>query len=164
MSAVFLWVGGLVITHIFLTALVYRSQWTDGQRHVDNILKMLLGVLSVAGLIALAIPQSNPTPVVDQIPVMQQLETPSRAPAPAPVSPPVDVSSTPDFQIGAPSIDGKPLNPDFGMPFGMSAQSETTNADETPSASAGYTPTSFTLPGSDPSARTDMSDEASSDQ
>ena len=125
-----------------------------------------MGVLSVSGLIALAIPQSNPAPVVEQSPVPQLPATPTRAPAPAPAPPPspIDVTSTPDFQIGAPSIDGKPINPDFGMPFGMSAQSQMTNAGEVPSASAGYTPTSFTMPSSNPLVGTDMSGEAPSDQ
>lgn len=165
MPAVFLCVCVRAIANIILTARGYCPLRTDGQRHVDNILKMLLGVLSVAGLIALAIPQPNPAPVIDAIPAAQEpaAPAPDTAQAPSPASPPVDVTSTPDFQIGAPSIDGKPLNPDFGMPFGMSAQSQTTNTDEAPAAQAGYTPTAFVMPGSEPAAGADMPAEASSE-
>lgn len=121
---------------------------------MDNILKMLLGVLSVAGLIALAVPQRDPVASDAAVPEATTAAQPevaqARAPEPSPVpSPsPVDVTSTPDFQIGEPSIDGKPLNPDFGMPFGVSSQSQATNVDAPPAAQAGYTPSAFVMPGS----------------
>lgn len=154
MSAVFFEVSGLAIANIFLTAIVYPACKTDGQRHVDNILKMLLGVLSVAGLIALAVPQRDPVstggavPEATTAPPTEVAQAPAPAPSPAPSPSPVDVTSTPDFQIGEPSIDGKPFNPDFGMPFGVSSQSQATNVDAPPAAQAGYTPTAFVMPGS----------------
>lgn len=117
---------------------------------MDNILKMLLGVLSVAGLIALAVPQRDPVASDAAVPEATTAAQPevAQAPAPEPSPSPVDVTSTPDFQIGEPSIDGKPLNPDFGMPFGVSSQSQATNVDAPPAAQAGYTPSAFVMPGS----------------
>ena len=136
----------------FLNGPRLSSSQTDGQRHVDNILKMLLGVLSVAGLIALAVPQRDPVPTEAAVSAVASAPPPeiaqAPAPAPSPAPSPVDINSTPDFQIGEPSIDGKPLNPDFGMPFGVSSQSQATNADAPPAAQAGYTPTAFVMPGS----------------
>lgn len=124
---------------------------------MDNILKMLLGVLSVAGLIALVIPAKNPLPP-------QVAEAPMEATAPAleeippqPSPDPVQFGSDPasDFQIGTPTIDGNPMQPDFGLPFGTSAQSESSNqyssnADATQTGPGGYTPPVFIMPGATP--------------
>ena len=125
----------------------------NGLQHVDNILKMLLGVLSVAGLIALIIPEKNPLPP-------EIAETQARAeasatelapqlPSPAPDPAPVQFDSDPvsNFQIGAPTIDGNPMQPDFGMPFGTSAQASSTNADTEQASAGGYTPPVFAMPG-----------------
>lgn len=127
----------------------------DGQKHVDNILKMLLGILSVTGLIVLGgAPQDTVTaeeavrPI--SVPQPEIAPTPSRSPAMS--SPPIGFSSAPDLRIGTPSIDGRPLDPNFGMPFGMSAQSQTRNADTSSLAQVGYTPTPFIMPGSEASA------------
>lgn len=90
---------------------------------MDNILKVLLGVLGVAALLALLVPSGDP---------IAPLETPVAAPgaeagSPAPASsenPQVEIAETSnendseDFQIGEPVIDGNPMQSDFGMPIG----------------------------------------------
>lgn len=125
---------------------------------------MLLGVLSVAGLIAMAVPQRNPLPEEMPVEAPAPAPEPAQAPAPEPSPPPsMDISSTPDFQIGAPTIDGNPINPEFGMPFGASAQSEQNNPDAAPGSQNGYTPTAFVMPGSQPAAAAQMSGEDSSE-
>lgn len=156
MSAVFLCVRRGSIANILLTALVYPAIGIDGQRHVDNILKILLGVLSITGLFVLAGPQHDPVPAEEAgLPPASPQPEVTQAPAPAPVpamsSPPVAFTSTPDFNMGAPAIDGKPLDPSFGMPFGMSAQSQTASPDTSSLAQSGYTPTAFVMPGSEAS-------------
>ena len=45
-------------------------------------------------------------------------------PDPAPIQFNADTGS--DFQIGAPTIDGNPTQPNFGMPFGTSMQTGAT--------------------------------------
>ncbi len=142
------------IAHILLTTLVYSAIGIDGQRHVDNVLKMLLGVLSVTGLFVLAGPQHDPVPAEEAVvpaAAPQPEIAPTPSPAPAMSSSPVNFTSAPDFQIGAPSIDGRPLDPKFGMPFGMSAQSQTPDADTSPLGQGEYTPTPFIMPGSEAS-------------
>jgi hypothetical protein len=106
---------------------------------MDNIQKAILTVLGVAGLIAMLVPSENP---IDPAPVpsveADQSEQPSniadtagtqvQSPAPAPQS----VSATDvTFQMGQPSIDGNPIQPDFGMPYGAS------NADANQTAANG---------------------------
>lgn len=118
---------------------------------VDNILKMLLGVLSVAGLIALVIPQKNPV-AVSEIESVASAEAPAPPPEPAPPPPsppPVqfDSASSIEFITGAPTIDGNPIQPDFGMPFGSSPQSDAANPDAVPNNQGGFTPPAFGLPG-----------------
>lgn len=118
---------------------------------VDNILKMLLGVLSVAGLIALVIPQKNPVAVSEvQSVAAAEVTAPQPESTPPPPSlPPVqfDSGSSVEFITGAPSIDGNPIQPDFGMPFGSSPQSVTANPDALQTNQGGYTPTPFGMPG-----------------
>jgi hypothetical protein len=100
---------------------------------VDNILKMLLGVLSVAGLIALAIPEGNPVGPSEAADVANaEVNAPSPEPAaPPPSLPPVpfDSGASVEFITGAPTIDGKPMQADFGLPFGASPRSDTENPD-----------------------------------
>lgn len=166
MSAVFLCVRLGPIANILLTALVYPAAGIDGQRHVDNILKILLGVLSITGLFVLGGQKQDPLPAEEAglpaaspQPEVAQTEAQAPAPMPAMSSSPANFTSTLDFNMGAPAIDGKPLDPNFGMPFGMSAQSQTPNADTSPLAQSGYTPTPFVMPGSEaatlPSAMAD---------
>ncbi|MFN3450605.1 MAG: hypothetical protein ACK4ZE_00485 [Sphingorhabdus sp.] len=118
---------------------------------MDNILKMLLGVLSVAGLIALVIPQKNPVAVNEtanaataEVNAPQPESTP---PPPAPSPAPFDSGASVEFITGAPTIDGNPIQPDFGMPFGSSPQSDTANPDAPQTNQGGYTPTAFGMPG-----------------
>jgi len=118
---------------------------------VDNILKMLLGVLSVAGLIALVIPQKNPVAASEATNVASaEVTAPQPESTPPPAAPPAvqfDSGSPVEFITGAPSIDGNPIQPDFGMPFGSSQQSVTENPDAPQTNQGGYTPTAFGMPG-----------------
>ncbi len=106
---------------------------------MDNIQKAILTVLGVAGLIAMLVPSENPI-VPAPVPSVEadQSEQPSniadtaetevQGPAPAPQ--PVNATDL-NFQMGQPSIDGNPIQPDFGLPYGAS------NADANPSATNG---------------------------
>lgn len=121
---------------------------------MDNIQKMVFGVISVAGLIALAVPETDPiAPVSSE--ALATAAPPSDAalppPPPAPLPMQYDEESVSDFQSAQPSIDGNPVQPDFGMPFGTSAQSSSNNPDSGQSNQAsGYTPPPFVMPGSAP--------------
>lgn len=96
---------------------------------MDNILKLLLGVLSISGMIALLVPSENPiAPPVES--------APPQAAAPAPVAEEVfededgadveseggdeeldgEESDEEDFGIGEPSIDGQPFGGEFNVP------------------------------------------------
>ena len=129
---------------------------------------MLLGVLSVAGLIALVIPEKNPLPEnTAQSPTEIVAPPPSEAPQPPPPPPlPVQFDSEPvsDFQIGAPTIDGNPMQPDFGLPFGTSAQTDTANPDAGQTSSGGYTPPAFAMPGTQVPSEAPNADAMTSDQ
>jgi hypothetical protein len=118
---------------------------------VDNILKMLLGVLSVAGLIALAIPQGNPVAPSEPANVANpEVNAPSPEPAATPPSPspvPFDSDASVEFITGAPTIDGRPMQADFGLPFGVSPRSERENPDAPQKNKIGYTPPVFGVPG-----------------
>jgi hypothetical protein len=118
---------------------------------VDNILKMLLGVLSVAGFIALAIPQGNPVAPSEPANVANpEVNAPSPEPAATPPSPspvPFDSDASVEFITGAPTIDGRPMQADFGLPFGVSPRSERENPDAPQKNKIGYTPPVFGVPG-----------------
>lgn len=114
---------------------------------MDNIQKAMLGVLAVAGSIALIVPAESP---VAPSPVAQ---LPSDTPAepqelPATETPALDSEPLPtdssDFQIGEPSIDGRPVESDFGMPFGSTENNSSAdeNAGESNSTTSGYVPPS----------------------
>jgi hypothetical protein len=96
---------------------------------MDNIQKALVTVLGVAAMIAMLVPSKDPIDAPStQSDAVEQPAPPSEAsnnpvvqnPSTQPVP---QAESTPDesFQIGQPSIDGKPIQPDFGMPYGVSA-------------------------------------------
>lgn len=135
---------------------------------MDNIQKMLVGVISVAGLIALVVPESDPI-------APDALEAPAEAAAPAvaaapPPPPPApspmqyDADSSGGMQSGQPTIDGNPIQADFGLPLGTSAQSTTSNADAGQSNQAsGYTPPAFNMPGSAPAAESGNNASTTSD-
>lgn len=118
---------------------------------MDNILKMLLGVLSVAGLIALAIPQGNPVAPSEPANVANpEVNAPSPEPTPPLPSPPpvpFDSGVSVEFITGAPTIDGRPIQADFGLPFGVSPRSEKENPDAPQKNKIGYTPPVFSMPG-----------------
>jgi len=126
---------------------------------VDNILKALLGVLSVAGLAALSVPERDPVAAKEVVPqaATERTATVVQAAArvPASYAPPFASANTPDLKIGTPAIDGRPLDPNFGMPFGVSLQNPTTSGDVPPSAQGGYTPPAFIMPGSEASPNPD---------
>lgn len=121
---------------------------------MDNILKMLLGVLSVAGLIALAIPQGNPVAPSEAANVTNSgvnalsPEPAAAAPSPSPI--PFDSGASVEFITGAPTIDGKPIQADFGLPFGVSPRSVTENPDAPQTNKFGYTPPPLSTPGAPP--------------
>lgn len=108
---------------------------------MDNILKLLLGVLSVAGLLAMLVPSGltpvQPEPVAaETTPPVQPVES-----TPPPVEVVVADSEEYNFKIGEPTIDGKPIvDPDalppneFNNPM-PSEQSTAANGSPAPIAS-----------------------------
>ncbi len=122
---------------------------------MDNTLKILLGVLSVTGFITVIIPQGNPiapreaadgtNAEVNAPPPEQTAPPPSPPPSPPPV--PFDSGVSVGFITGAPSIDGRPIQADFGLPFGVSPRSERENPDAPRKNKIGYTPPVFSMPG-----------------
>ena len=122
---------------------------------MDNTLKILLGVLSVTGFITVVIPQGNPVPPreaadvanaeVNAPPPEPTAPPPSPPPSPPPV--PFDSGVSVGFITGAPSIDGRPIQADFGLPFGVSPRSDRENPDAPRKNKIGYTPPLFAVPG-----------------
>jgi hypothetical protein len=117
---------------------------------VDNTLKILLGVLSVTGFITVVIPQGDPVAPGQAADVAQpEVTAPSPEPAAPPPSPPpvpFDSGASVEFITGAPSIDGRPIQADFGLPFGVSPRSERENPDAPRKNKIGYTPPVFSNP------------------
>jgi len=118
---------------------------------VDNTLKILLGVLSVTGFITVVIPQGNPIAPREAADVTNaEVNAPPPEPtAPPPSPPPVPFDSgvSVGFITGAPSIDGRPIQADFGLPFGVSPQSDTENRGAPQRDKNGNKPPVFTMPG-----------------
>ena len=122
---------------------------------MDNTLKILLGVLSVTGFITVGIPQGDPlapsqaadvaNPEVTAPPPEPTAPPPSPPPSPPPV--PFNSGVSVEFITGAPSIDGRPMQADFGLPFGVSPRSERENPDVPRKNKIGYTPPVFSMPG-----------------
>jgi len=118
---------------------------------MDNILKLLLGALSVAGFIALVVSEENPisgnsSQASVEISLQSPAESQSLPPSPMPTQSalePVD-----DFQFDTPTIDGNPMQPEFGMPLGTAPQISSSKGDGAPDAQIGYTPPPYILPGS----------------
>jgi hypothetical protein len=120
---------------------------------MDNIQKAICAVLGVAGMIAMLMPSADPiganaqpaAPLVSNAPSPQPQEAP---PPPQPPEPmPMEVES---FEIGEPAIDGNPLQPDFGMPYGASSQdnmSEQSPAEPAPDAVSYVPPAYAHIPG-----------------
>jgi hypothetical protein len=153
MPAVFLYATTFRRSYFVNANLLLPSPNTDGLGRVDNRLKMLLGVLLVTGLIAMVIPDKDPlTPKAQEAPAQNISSVPEIAPQlplPAPDPVPVQFNSDPgsDFQIGAPTIDGKPTQPNFGLPFGTSMQTDAANPDAAFAMPEATTPTD--TPGAD---------------
>ena len=118
---------------------------------MDNTLKILLGVLSVTGFITVVIPQGNPIAPREAADVTNaEVNAPPPEPtAPPPSPPPVPFDSgvSVGFITGAPSIDGRPIQADFGLPFGVSPQSDTENRGAPQRDKNGNKPPVFTMPG-----------------
>ena len=118
---------------------------------MDNTLKLLLGVLSVTGFITVVIPQGNPVAPSEAADVANpEVTAPPPEPAPPPLSPPpipFDSGASVEFITGAPSIDGRPIQADFGLPFGVSPQSKRENPDAPQKNKIGYTTPVFSVPG-----------------
>ena len=122
---------------------------------MDNTLKILLGVLSVTGFITVVIPQGDPVAPreaadianaeVNAPPPEPTAPPPSPPPSPPPV--PFDSGVSVGFITGAPSIDGRPIQADFGLPFGVSPRSDRENPDTPQKNKIGYTPPVFAVPG-----------------
>ena len=131
---------------------------------------MLLGVLLVTGLIAMVIPDKDPlTPKAQEARAHSIVSVPENTPqlplpAPAPVPVQFNADSGSDFQIGAPTIDGNPTQPNFGLPFGTSMQTGTTNTDAGQTSTGSFTPTSFAMPGAATPTDTPSADKAMIDQ
>lgn len=118
---------------------------------MDNTLKILLGVLSVTGFITVVIPQGDPLAHNQAADVAKPDVTapPPEPTAPLPSPPPVPFDSgvSVEFITGAPSIDGRPIQADFGLPFGVSPRSDRENPDAPQSHTNGYKPPVFSMPG-----------------
>ena len=122
---------------------------------MDNTLKILLGVLSVTGFITVVIPQGDPVAPreaadvtnaeVNAPPPEPTAPPPSPPPSPPPV--PFDSGVSVGFITGAPSIDGRPIQADFGLPFGVSPRSDRENPDAPRKNKIGYAPPLFAVPG-----------------
>jgi hypothetical protein len=170
MPAVFLYATTFRRSYFVNANLLLPSPNTDGLGRVDNRLKMLLGVLLVTGLIAMVIPDKDPlTPKAQEAPAQNISSVPEIAPQlplPAPDPVPVQFNSDPgsDFQIGAPTIDGKPTQPNFGLPFGTSMQTDAANPDAGQTSTGSFTPTAFAMPGATTPPDTPGADKAITDQ
>jgi hypothetical protein len=118
---------------------------------VDNTLKILLGVLSVTAFITVVIPQGNPVaPHETEDAANAEVNAPPPEPTAPPSSPPpvpFDSGVSVEFITGAPSIDGRPIQADFGLPFGVSPRSERENPDAPRKNKIGYTPSVLGVPG-----------------
>lgn len=122
---------------------------------MDNTLKIWLGVLSVTGFITVVIPQGDPLAPCEAADVTNaEVNAPSPEPTAPPPSPPpspppvsFDSGVSVEFITGAPSIDGRPIQADFGLPFGVSPRSERGNPDAPKKNKIGYTPPVFSMPG-----------------
>lgn len=122
---------------------------------MDNTLKILLGVLSVTGFITVVIPQGNPVPPREAADVANAEVTapPPEPTAPSPSPPlspppvPFDSGVSVEFITGAPSIDGRPIQANFGLPFGVSPRSDRENPDAPRKNKIGYSPPVFGMAG-----------------
>jgi hypothetical protein len=85
---------------------------------MDNIQKLILGVLSVAGMIAMLVPSSDPVapPAANSAAAVATIiETPAPADVAAEeqLQEEADLNEEDVFLIGEPAIDGNPIQPSF---------------------------------------------------
>ena len=130
---------------------------------MDNTLKILLGALSVTGFITVVIPQGDPVAPRKAADIANpDVNAPPPEPtAPPPSPPPVPFDSgvSVGFITGAPSIDGRPIQADFGLPFGASPRSDRENPDAPQKNKIGYTPPVFSMPGTSAQKEEDEEEE-----
>ncbi len=118
----------------------------------------------------MVIPDNDPLiPKAQKAPAQSIASVPENTlqlPLPAPDPVPVQFNADPgsDFQIGAPTIDGNPTQPNFGMPFGTSMQTSAANPDAGQSSTGSFTPTAFAMPGAATPTDTSSADKAMIDQ
>ena len=114
---------------------------------MDNILKLLIGVLSVAGLLAMLAPSNLvPTemePVTEAPPPAQPVDLP-----PVPEEPATSDGQVYNFKMGEPTIDGKPImDPEIPLPMNNNSEVPsqpvmTTNGEVAQPAQSGFIPPS----------------------
>ena len=114
---------------------------------MDNILKLLIGVLGVAGLLAMLAPSNlvpaEPEPATEAPPPAQPVDLP-----PVPEEPATSDGQVYNFKMGEPTIDGKPIM-DHEIPLPMNNNIEvpsqpvmTTNGEVAQPAQSGFIPPS----------------------
>jgi hypothetical protein len=116
---------------------------------MDHILKLILGVLSFAGLIALLMSETSPiSGNFTQASAGITVPSPAQSLAPSPMPTQSDSQPVSDLQIDIPTIDGNPMQPEFGMPLGTALQISSSKGESAPDTQIGYTPPPYILPGS----------------
>jgi hypothetical protein len=118
MSAAFFLLGKLRIANILLTGPMYRVRYTKSGLIMDNIQKLVFGVLGISGLLAmltpsnLAVPQPA-TAVEAPQPLVESPNPDGEAPLPDDeIGEGEEIDDDP-FAIGEPSIDGMPIGQQF---------------------------------------------------
>ena len=114
---------------------------------MDNILKLLIGVLGVAGLLAMLAPSNfvpaEPEPVTEAPPPAQPVDLP-----PVPEEPATSDGQVYNFKMGEPTIDGKPImDPESPLPMNNNIEVPsqpvvTTNGEVAQPAQSGFIPPS----------------------
>ena len=114
---------------------------------MDNILKLLIGVLGVAGLLAMLAPSNSvptePEPVTEAPPPAQPVDLP-----PVPEEPATSDGQVYNFKMGEPTIDGKPImDPESPLPMNNNSEVPsqpimTTNGEVAQPAQSGFIPPS----------------------
>ena len=114
---------------------------------MDNILKLLIGVLGVAGLLAMLAPSNfvptEPEPVTEAPPPAQPVDL-----LPVPEEPATSEGQVYNFKMGEPTIDGKPImDPESPLPMNNNIEVPsqpvvTTNGEVAQPAQSGFIPPS----------------------
>lgn len=114
MSADFFRKVAIAIANIILTGLGYPHSGHKSEVKMDNILKVLLGVLGVAGLLALLTPSnvSVAPPVSESI--VEEASAVDEVPEALPDEAMVEETDDEIVKFGEPMIDGNPVSDDDG--------------------------------------------------